>query len=70
MAKELGLSEPDVELLLVEMILDRRIDGQIDQINAYLQLDSRAPKDRKYLELAQWGSVLEETAAGLGRAVG
>jgi len=52
------------------MILDRRIDGQIDQINAYLQLDSRAPKDRKYLELAQWGSVLEETAAGLGRAVG
>lgn len=38
-AKELVVTPQDVENLCVDLILDGKLDGHIDQINQYLQLN-------------------------------
>ncbi|CAO3689041.1 unnamed protein product [Rhizopus stolonifer] len=53
-SKQLNVPEPDVEELLVGLILDERISGKIDQVNHRLELDRRSTDARKYEALANW----------------
>uniref|UniRef100_A0A7S3JBB9 PCI domain-containing protein n=1 Tax=Euplotes harpa TaxID=151035 RepID=A0A7S3JBB9_9SPIT len=57
LAKELEISEKEVKTLLVELILDQRIDGKIDQKQGYLELSS-AKKDviskKKHQAISSW----------------
>lgn len=59
-AKELSLKSAEVEALLVDMILDERIQGKIDQMEAHLVLTD--PKDlnerKRYEALATWSDSL------------
>ena len=45
-AKELNIGAPEVEQLLVALILDKQVDGQIDQIGQLLLL-RQTPADAK-----------------------
>ncbi len=40
-SKELNISTGDVENLIIGLILDGKVDGQIDQINQRLELTSQ-----------------------------
>jgi COP9 signalosome complex subunit 2 len=58
-AKELNIKEKEVEELLVELILDTRIRGQIDQVNQILLLrDSKSSGYTKYRSLQKWADNL------------
>lgn len=67
LAEELSLSVPDVESLLVDMILDDRLSAQIDQIRGYVTLmgkgrasvDDRQTMESKTLHaLSRWADTL------------
>jgi len=57
-AAELNIPEADVEALLVSLILDRKIEGRIDQVNDLLILDSADDRKAKYEALDQWRDKL------------
>ena len=59
-ARELGLAAGDVESLLVDMILDKRIVGKVDQINGFLQLgDGKSSLiSKKYDSIGKWTAAL------------
>ena len=63
LAKELDISEKEVKTLLIELILDQRIDGKIDQKEGYLELSS-AKKDviskRKHQAIISWLGSLSD----------
>lgn len=68
LAKELQISEKEVKTLLVELILDQRIDGKIDQTEGkdsktYLELSS-AKKDviskKKHQAISSWLDSLSD----------
>lgn len=44
--------------LLSELILEERIDGQIDQLSGYLELNQSEPKEARMLAMEQWASTL------------
>ena len=66
-ANELKLSVDDVELLLVELILDKRIFGKIDQINGFLLLngESNSIASKKYDAIDKWTATLESLSTNL-----
>jgi COP9 signalosome complex subunit 2 len=70
-ADELRLSTEEVELLLVDMILDKRIYGKIDQINGFLLLggESNSITSKKYEALDKWTATLESLASNLSSKV-
>lgn len=70
-ARELTLPQPDVESLLVDMILDKRVVGKVDQINGFLQLgDGKSSLvSKKYDALAKWSEALGSLSATLGARV-
>ena len=55
-SKQLSIPEEDVEELLVGLILDKRISGQIDQVNSRLVLDRRSTDAHKYEALNAWST--------------
>lgn len=63
LADELGISEREVVTLLVELILDQRIDGKIDQKEGFLEISS-AQKDlitkKKYVAVCNWLDSLSD----------
>eukprot|EP00622_Pseudochattonella_farcimen_P004671 FR740103.1.p1 GENE.FR740103.1~~FR740103.1.p1 ORF type:complete len:206 (+),score=37.99 FR740103.1:83-619(+) len=60
-ARELKLDVEEVELLLVDMILDRRVFGKIDQISGFLLLggDKNSVVSKKYEALDKWTGALQ-----------
>jgi COP9 signalosome complex subunit 2 len=66
-AKELKLDMAEVELLLVDMILDKRIFGKIDQINGFLLLggDVSSVMSKKYDAMNQWTATLQSLSTNL-----
>lgn len=63
-AASLNLPVADVERILVDMILDDRVDGQIDMLNAHLVLKDGAPsQNKKYDALTKWSSALQALSA-------
>ncbi|EWM26019.1 cop9 signalosome complex subunit 2 [Nannochloropsis gaditana] len=63
-AKELRLSREEIESLLVDLILDKRIKGQIDQIGGFVLLRPEGRSSSgKHAALARWADALQ---AGTG----
>jgi len=58
-SKELNIPATEVESLLVSLILDNKIRGQIDQINQELRLEgSKSSHYWKYRSIDKWGTQL------------
>lgn len=70
-ARELKLEMSDVEMLLVDMILDQRIFGKIDQINGFLLLggEKSSVLSKKYDAVEKWNSTLKSLSQNLGARV-
>ena len=70
-ARELGLAPGDVESLLVDMILDKRIVGKVDQINGFLQLgDGKSSLlSKKYDSIAKWTAALSALSNTCGTRI-
>ena len=58
-AAELNVSAPEVEQLLVALILDGQIDGQIDQLAQLLLLRQSSANAKKYAAAEKWAKQLE-----------
>ena len=60
LAQELDLSEPDVETLLVDMIMDMRIQAQIDQITGVVTIirPKNSGSDDIMNTLGDWADTL------------
>ncbi|KAG5187539.1 PCI domain-containing protein [Tribonema minus] len=67
MARELNLPEPAVEGLLVELILDERLSGSIDQLQGFLQVgeDDADNSPKKYEALMGWSDELRKATTAL-----
>ena len=59
-ATELNIPAPEVEALLVALILDGQIDGQIDQIGQLLLLRQTAADAKKYAAADKWATQLAQ----------
>ncbi|CAO3626913.1 unnamed protein product [Cunninghamella echinulata] len=59
-SKQLNISIDDVEELLVGLILDGKIAGQIDQVNQRLELDQRLTDDLKYEVMNKWSTNIAQ----------
>ena len=57
-ASELNISASEVEQLLVALILDGQIDGQIDQIGQLLLLHKGSADAKKYAAAEKWANQL------------
>ena len=57
-ASELNIAPPEVEQLLVTLILDGRIDGQIDQIGQLLLLRRTPAEAKKFQAIGKWAGTL------------
>lgn len=62
LARELSLGEPEVEEILVEMVLDDRLNARIDQTNGHVILLSEGSSDRCASQqlgaVAKWAEAL------------
>lgn len=68
LSQKLNIPSPDVEQLLITLILDKRISGSIDQVNQILEVHSSSQIaadesvdvwGKKYDALSKWSSQLE-----------
>jgi len=57
-ATELNISPPEVEPLLVTLILDGQIDGHVDQLAQLLLLNKEPGNAKKYDAIDKWSSQL------------
>jgi len=57
-ADELNITAPEVEQLLVALILDGQIDGHIDQMQQLLLLRQTSEDVKKYAAAEKWTSQL------------
>lgn len=58
--KELNLKRSEVEALLIDLILDQRLNGKIDQIQGFLLLEDskQTSSSRKHDALERWSESL------------
>ena len=68
-ARELALPEKDVEAILVDLILDERVDGKIDMLRKHLVLTQTKAEDKKYEALTKWGSALANLSQSFANRV-
>jgi hypothetical protein len=54
LATQAGLQRGELEELLVALILDGKVDGQIDQVGGVLQLARAESQGKKYESLQRW----------------
>ncbi|CAM9611892.1 unnamed protein product [Choristocarpus tenellus] len=70
MAGELNLSAKEVESLLIDLILDHRINAKIDQINGFLLLEGCKETSSKKLDaLERWSFALKSLTTHLSDRV-
>ncbi|KAI8137389.1 PCI domain-containing protein [Fennellomyces sp. T-0311] len=60
MAKQLNIAVEEVEELLIALILDKKIVGQIDQVNQRLVLEQRSTDTVKYETMEKWSNNLSK----------
>ncbi|KAH9968686.1 PCI domain-containing protein [Russula dissimulans] len=59
LAKQLNVDSNEVEELLIDLILEGKIDGKIDQVNMRLELDKQQSLERRrYTALDRWTGAL------------
>ncbi|KAI0257270.1 PCI domain-containing protein [Lactifluus subvellereus] len=60
LGKQLNVDSNEVEELLIDLILEGKIDGKIDQVNMRLELDKQQSLERRrYMALDRWTGALE-----------
>ena len=66
-ADGLNITEPEVEAVLVELILDRRLSGRIDQKRGFLELQDskKTATSSKYEAIGKWANALEALSKNL-----
>ena len=64
LAGKLQLNESEVEQIVVAMILDDRIEGEVDMLERHLVLSGKE-EGKKHRELAKWAGALESLAKGM-----
>jgi len=64
LSTELNVEALDVENLCVDLILDSRLDGQIDQMNQRLNL-SRSTDISRYKNTSKWATKLGDIHTSL-----
>ncbi|KAI0323077.1 PCI-domain-containing protein [Amylostereum chailletii] len=79
LAKQLNVDKDEVEELLIELILDGKVEGRIDQVAMRLELDKKQSLDKqRYAALDKWAESLESvhsavlgknSGGGMGRGV-
>lgn len=84
LAKHLGQTRDQISALLVDMILDDRIDGKIDQINAHLILKRQSfsndpnstsaehlltENNKRYEALERWADALDSLSHSLSNRI-
>ncbi|KAI9511723.1 PCI domain-containing protein [Russula earlei] len=76
LAKQLNVDTNEVEELLIDLILEGKIDGKIDQVNMRLELDKQHGLERRrYTALDRWtgalgrvhGAVVGKSSSSNGR---
>ncbi|KZV69731.1 PCI-domain-containing protein [Peniophora sp. CONT] len=66
LAKQLNVGTDEVEELLIELILDGKVEGRIDQVAMRLELDQKQSLERKrYNALDSWTGALENVHAAV-----
>ncbi|VDB86932.1 unnamed protein product [Peniophora sp. CBMAI 1063] len=66
LAKQLNVGTDEVEELLIELILDGKVEGRIDQVAMRLELDQKQSLERKrYNALDSWTGSLESVHAAV-----
>lgn len=66
LAKQLNVDKEEVEDLLIGLILEGKVKGRIDQVEARLELDSsRTLEKRRYAALERWTEGLENVHANI-----
>ncbi|ETW86826.1 hypothetical protein HETIRDRAFT_308154 [Heterobasidion irregulare TC 32-1] len=70
LARQLNVQMEEVEELLIELILEGKVEGRIDQVAMRLELDKTIEK-RRYAALDKWTEALESVhAAVVGKNIG
>jgi len=57
-ASELQISSPDVEFLLVSLILDGKLAGSIDQMTGVLRIEKHMEGTKRYAAMGKWANQL------------
>jgi len=72
LAKQLNVDRDEVEELLINLILEGKVEGRIDQVGMRLELDRKEVLERKrYSALEKWTEALESVhAAVVGKSPG
>ncbi|TDL28184.1 PCI-domain-containing protein [Rickenella mellea] len=72
LAKQLNVDEAEVEEILIDLILEGKVEGRIDQVTMRLELDRRQTLERKrYVALTKWTEALEGLhSAVVGKTAG
>jgi len=68
LATELRISQREVESLLIDLILDQKIAGRIDQVNMLLYLTNQSDS-KAFTSLDKWASAIHSTQALLCQRV-
>ena len=71
LARELKLTEVDVESLLVDMILAARLSAQIDQIQGFVVLggDRESMNEKKMKTMGRWADTLYNLNESMGNKI-
>ena len=68
---EINLTPQEVEALLVELILDGRVRGKIDQTRGFLDMGAASEKiaEKRYTALARWTDKLESLHVAMANQI-
>lgn len=64
-SEHLNIEQAEVESLLISLILDGQVDGQIDQLENLLVLAKDAKGSQKYQSLEKWSHQLGSLHTGV-----
>ncbi|PVF99848.1 PCI-domain-containing protein [Serendipita vermifera] len=66
LARQLNIEKPEVEEILIGLILEGKVEGRIDQVAQRLELDRhQILEKRRYQALDQWAGTLENIHAAV-----
>eukprot|EP00668_Euglena_longa_P029388 GGOE01036736.1.p1 GENE.GGOE01036736.1~~GGOE01036736.1.p1 ORF type:complete len:473 (+),score=198.08 GGOE01036736.1:83-1420(+) len=68
-SEELNIPMDDVESLLVQLILDNRVDGYIDQMNQVLNLKSVVKQDARYNAISKWSTQVQHLQVAIANKI-
>ncbi|PLW40445.1 hypothetical protein PCASD_10378 [Puccinia coronata f. sp. avenae] len=70
-ARQLKVSDSEVEEIMLLLILDKKISGKLDQVNGVLELDEHSEiRDHHYKSLERWNSELNKLHSNLMQKTG